>query len=132
MEDLVLKATSSTPRIELITENSSLTFEGVSFTENALDFYKPVFNWIENLHSHIKKNRPSKITCNYKFEYLNSSSYIVVRDITEKLLDITEESKVELEVNWFYEQKDLDMFELAKEFEFLLDIKINFYHLSNN
>ena len=132
MHDLKLAATDSTPEVTLNLKDNIFDFSGVSYAENASAFYEPIFDWLSEYGSLIQGSKPQKVTCNYKFEYLNSASYIVVRDIAEKLLDITENIDVPLELNWFYEKEDIDMYELAKEFEYLLDMKINYYHMSNN
>ena len=132
MRDLILAATDSTPEVILNLKDNTFDFSGVSYAENANAFYEPIFDWLVEYDSFIQNTKPTKITCNYKFEYLNSASYIVVRDIAEKLLEITEKINVPLELNWFYEKEDIDMLELAKEFEYLLDMKINYYHISSN
>ena len=132
MLDLILKATESTPNVFLSAKDHTLDFKGTSFPENAILIYEPVFKWLKNYNDLLTKDSADQITCNCNFRYLNSASYIILRDIIENLLDISEANNIKLELNWFYATEDDDMYELAQEMKDLLDITFNYHEYSIN
>ena len=81
--------TNNTPLVLLDHNKNLIEFEGDSRPEDVQKFYSPIIEWLENYEKHlssIKDNTSRKITttCNFKFEYFNSSSVKYVMDIILK------------------------------------------------
>ena len=127
--------TNNTPLVLLDHKKNLIEFEGDSRPEDVQKFYSPIIEWLENYEKHlssIKDNTSRKITttCNFKFEYFNSSSVKYVMDIILKLGEITTSNGVLLVLNWHYDEQDEDMKESGEEFEDMLDIKFNYHSIA--
>ena len=127
--------TNNTPLVLLDHNKNLIEFEGDSRPEDVQKFYSPIIEWLENYEKHlssIKDNTSRKITttCNFKFEYFNSSSVKYVMDIILKLGEITTSNGVLLVLNWYYDEQDEDMKESGEEFEDMLDIKFNYHSIA--
>ncbi len=64
-----------------------------------------------------------KTTLEFKLEYFNTSSTLVIRNLIRDLSQ--SEAKTELYVKWYYEEYDEDMKEAGDEFRMLFH-KLNF------
>ena len=127
--------TNNTPLVLLDHNKNLMEFEGDSRPEDVQKFYRPIIEWLENYEKHlssVKDNTSRKITttCNFKFEYFNSSSVKYVMDIILKLGEITTSNGVLLVLNWYYDEQDEDMKESGEEFEDMLDIKFNYHSIA--
>jgi len=95
--------TKTTPYILIDEANGYMKFEGESYLEDIVDFYKDVGEWLE-------KFLPTdfeKFTFDCAMEYFNSSTSKLLYNIM-KLLDKHAESK-NIEVNWIVSDEDDDM-----------------------
>ena len=116
MEDLFIKETPSTPRITFKI-SGALDMEGRSLPEDSVSFYTPIFDWA-------KGYKAENTILNIKLEYLNTSSskqvLILLKIICENNADN------EIEINWYYEEGDLDSLETGEHFAHILKRKFNF------
>jgi len=132
MEIFKTELTNNTPAVTLDHNQNLIEFEGDSRPEDVQKFYSPILEWLGNYEKHlffIKENSNGNVvaTCNFKFEYFNSSSAKYVMDIILKLGEITSKNNVKLNLNWHYDEQDEDMKESGEEFEEMLDIKFNYF-----
>ena len=120
MKDLKIEKTKYTLDIDFDGTTGVMNMGGSSYPENAIDFYKPIINWIE---SYIKEeNKP--LTLNFRLNYLNTSSTKCILDIFEILEEYNEDNEVV--VNWYYEEDDEDILETGEEMGEDMDIPMNF------
>lgn len=129
MKPYHVDATDITPLIDLNHDNNRLVFEGESRPEEVSLFYAPVMEWLEDYRKHLYfvKDLSSSdihVNCDFKLEYFNSSSAKYFMDIITKLNEMPE--KVQININWHYEEQDEDMLEAGQEFEDMMDIKFKF------
>jgi hypothetical protein len=109
---LELSKTADTPTVVLDPEGGIFQIEGESYPENAMEFYKPV---IEHLNEFVGENRDQALQVNLKMLYFNSSSSKCLLDI----FDILEEYAGRgngVKVHWFYQEDDEDIKESGEDF----------------
>lgn len=114
-------STRRTPAVIIDAGKGMISIEGRSMPVNANDFYLPI---IKKLGEYIKKPAP-KTTCNFKLEYIDSSSSQLILLFIKKLKYL-EELGYELTVNWHYVEDDYDILDTGKTFSYLSDVEFDF------
>jgi len=110
---LKIEATVKTPQIEFDTEKGLISIQGISIPEDPQEFFMPLD---EQLNEYI--NTPNEKTyLEFKLEYFNTSTTLIIRNLIRKLHDISDKTK--LNVKWYYESDDEDMEEAGNEFKML-------------
>ena len=111
MNDLKIEGTQSTPAISSEYAAGVLEMRGDSYPENSFELFSPVLDWIE---AYLRDgDRP--LTLNLQLLYLNTSSVKAMMDI----FDILEEAHGKgrkVAVNWYYDEQNERVAELAEEF----------------
>lgn len=120
MENLIYKATKSTPDINLDASNNLIEISGQSYPEDSTTFYQPVFSWIKEYLSHATE----KVNVKFKLVYLNTSSSKCVMTILDMLEDAHKEGK-EIVVNWHYDSENDAALESGEDFREDLDLNFN-------
>ncbi len=117
---LYIEGSYDKPTIIADPHKQQFSIKGKSIPENAIEIYKPVFEWFDN---YLKK--PNTLTTfDFKFEYINTHSAQQVAKIFSYIKELNKISK--LSVNWYYLTNYNDMLELGKRIEDLSNVKINF------
>lgn len=119
MSDLILSKTKTTPAIEFISSTGKLLISGESYPENSSEFFKPVFNWLNNFME-MKRD----IEFSFKLTYFNTSSSKSILDIIE-LLENYHLSGGKVILNWYFEEEDDDIEDSGIEFTSDLTLKCN-------
>jgi len=117
MENLKIEAEKKTPFINLDV-NGVMELKGKSIPENSTEFYKPVFNWLEQFG-----NTPSasaKVVV--QLEYFNTSSSKCLLDIFRKLEAIHKSGKCAVSIIWMYDEEDEDMMETGEDYSSIVDV----------
>jgi hypothetical protein len=120
MKNLKIEKTKYTLEIDFDGTTGNLNMSGSSYPENAIDFYKPITDWIETFI----KEEQKPIILNFRLNYLNTSSTKCILDVFEILEEYNEENEVT--VNWYYEAEDEDILETGEEMGEDMDIPMNF------
>lgn len=113
MERYFVEATKMTPQIELDTDKNVFSLSGNSRPENPMQFYKPMFDWLNN---HFE-SATGKTTFEVKMDYFNTSTSKILLDLFE-LFEKYADSK-DIHVIWYYQSDDEEMQEAGEE---LLDL----------
>ena len=113
------EATRTTPGIDLNLEQGSIKLMGRSSPENSVVFYTPVINALKS------NQELSHLDVDIRLEYFNTSSSKCLYDIFKQLKRM-ETTGTELNINWYYEPMDEDMFEAGEDYSDLLDLEFNF------
>ncbi len=124
MDKIVIQKTKTSPEIVMDFEKGILDIIGESYPENAVVFYKPVFDWLNSAIGNKKS-----LQVNFKLDYFNTSSSKCVIDILD-ILDTYFKDSGSVAVKWFYKEDDDDMQETGEEFS--SDIKVPFEMISYN
>ncbi|GBF50912.1 hypothetical protein LPTSP4_24390 [Leptospira ryugenii] len=110
METIRITSTKNSPEVVLDFDNGIAEVVGESYPENAVSFYKPVFDW---LNQTISQKKPFKFV--FKLDYFNTSSSKCIIDILD-LLQIYHSNGGKINVEWYYRQDDEDMKDTGEEF----------------
>ncbi len=117
METIVREGTPKTPYVRLDGEKGLIEIKGRSIPENSIEFYKPLIDWLEEYGSSVD----SETAVNVQLEYFNTSSSKCILDIFKKLESIYKKGQ-KVEVNWYYEEDDEDMFEAGEDYQSIINI----------
>lgn len=116
MDSIKIEGTPKTPTISFNAESGELEIKGRSIPENAVEFYKPLVDWIGNYG----ENAKPVTEVNIQLEYFNTSSSKCILDVFKKLESIN--AKSEIVINWFYEEDDEDMLEAGEDYQAIINI----------
>ena len=120
MENFNLEETPKTPKIHFNYGEGEFMISGRSIPENSIEFYKPLFDWLDEY-----TNTPQDLTkVEIKLEYFNTSSSKCLVEVFRKLEDIHQKGN-KIEVNWYYEEDDEDMQESGEDFKEIISLPIN-------
>lgn len=125
MKHLQINPTINTPLIDFNT-NGNLLIKGISTPEDIVEFYEPIFKWINEF-----KETKKEINFTMFIEYLNTSSSSTITDLLLLLKSIKEDG-VNVNFIWKYEDDDDDMKEMGEELELITGIKFEFQKITVN
>lgn len=116
------ESTRTTPGIDINLDQGSghIKLFGRSSPENSVQFYSPVMDALKSNHANL-----TQLNVEVRLEYFNTSSSKCLYDIF-KNLKIVQSQDIELNINWYYEPEDEDMFEAGEDYSELLDLDFNF------
>ncbi len=124
MEELRLPGTKSSPDV-ILNPSGIIKIKGRSISENILDFFKPVEEWVIE---YIKT--PADITClDITLEYFNSASAKLLIQLFLKISYVQLKNKKFI-INWYYEEGDEDILERGEYFSSVLNIPFNFIRVT--
>ncbi|HLP14225.1 MAG TPA: DUF1987 domain-containing protein [Flavobacteriales bacterium] len=117
MERLQLEASPDTPKIILDSVKNIFEISQRSFPEDAMAFYYPVLNWVEEY----KKNPNASTVLNINLEYYNTSSAKQLFKLFSLLEELSKSTEVL--VRWHYKNEDGDMKVSGERFAKLFKVK---------
>lgn len=117
MDPLIIDSTQKTPDVKFNAESGEFSIVGMSCAEYALDFYKPVFNWID---IYLKSPKPKTIL-NIQFKYFNTSSAKCILQLLERFIAL-KQTELEIEINWYYDKNDEQMLEDGENYSEIIGI----------
>ncbi len=120
MKQYSLTPSSKTPYVDFDYDKGTLQLKGRSIPEDSVEFYSPLKLWIEQYGS---KPKPHT-TVDLALEYFNTNSSKQIMEFFKKLEEIHKDGFTEMEVNWFYEENDIDMMETGEDFSLIFDLPI--------
>jgi hypothetical protein len=118
MDPLIIEESIKTPTISFDSGSGILEIKGKSIPENSLEFYKPVFDWLDRYAATPAKNTEFRV----QLEYFNTSSSKCLLDLFRKLEATAVSGKSNIKVSWFYETDDEDMMEAGDDYQALVKI----------
>jgi hypothetical protein len=116
MDPIKIEGTPKTPTVNFIADSGVLEIKGRSIPENAVEFYKPLVDWIANYGVGAKDTT----VVNIQLEYFNTSSSKCILDVFKKLESINAKSSIT--INWHYEEDDEDMLEAGEDYQAIINI----------
>jgi hypothetical protein len=123
MDILKIEKTSDTPNVILDSTNNLFEFSYRSLPENAIDFYNPILDWIEEY----SKNPNNETVVDFKLEYFNTASAKQIAKVLLKLLEISKKAKVK--INWYYDKNDTDMLASGQRYSKLINLEFEFIEI---
>ena len=126
MNSLKIEATTFTPEINFDIQNNTLTFHKVSKPENAIEFYKPLFEFIDNFEKvKIKSKLVKELVIDFRFTYFNTATAKILYELLGKFKMIIKQG-VDVVVNWYYPSDDDDLLEEGHIMSEALDMPFHF------
>ena len=124
MENIIIDKTDDTPSVCLDFSEGKIEISERSLPEYAIDFYKPILDWVEKYSEDPKE----KTVVDIRLEYFNTSS---AKQIA-KLLVLFKKLSINNLVNikWYYSSDDSDMKSSGERFSKLLKLKFEFIEFS--
>jgi len=116
MDPIKIEGTPKTPTVNFNGESGVLEIKGRSIPENAVEFYKPLVDWIGSYGDSAKDTTQ----VNVQLEYFNTSSSKCILDVFKKLEFIN--GKTSITINWHYEEDDEDMLEAGEDYQAIINI----------
>lgn len=116
MDPIKIEGTPKTPTVYFDADSGVLEIKGRSIPENAVEFYKPLVDWIGSYGDNAK----DKTEVNIQLEYFNTSSSKCILDVFKKLESINNKSSIL--INWHYEEDDEDMLEAGEDYQAIINI----------
>jgi len=111
MEPLIIAATDDTPEITLDKSRSVFDINGRSLPEDIIQFYAPVFSWLEQYVADPNETTLLKV----RIDYFNSASQRALNEIFTILSRILVKGK-SVDVEWHFNEDDDEMKEAGEEF----------------
>ena len=124
MEPLIINKTEDTPQVELDINKGIFVITGRSLPENAIEFYKPVFSWVEECLQSISGK---DIAVEIRLEYFNTASSKQIAKLFLQLENYIEKNNIV--IKWFYEKEDNDMLVSGNQYAKFLNLKFEFIEI---
>jgi hypothetical protein len=117
----IISPTRSTPEV-ILDPKGMIRITGRLIPENAIDFFNPIEEWINEYFYN-----PADITCFEIFlEYINSVGTKFLLDTIHKIIHIhLSNNTKKLIINWYYKDEDEDMLEKGSFFSSVLEVPVN-------
>lgn len=122
MDKLIIEGSPKTPGINFDPAAGQFEITGRSIPENAVNFYKPIYEWLDEY----VKSPAGKTELHVKLEYFNTSSSKCLLDVFKKMEFLTKNGIAEANVNWYFEEDDEDMQEAGEDYDIIIAIPFNF------
>jgi hypothetical protein len=118
----IISPTKNTPEV-VLDPNGIFKFTGRLISENPLDFFSDIEEWIDEYY----KN-PAEITnVEICLEYINSLGTKCLLDTIHEIANIhLQKNNKKFIINWYYKEEDEDMREKGSFFSSVLKVPINF------
>jgi len=124
MKALLIQATADTPKVHLDKSNNFFEISGLSLPEDAIEFYKPIMNWLEDYST----DSNAETIFNLKLEYFNTASSKQIIQLLLFLEKLNVKSKVK--IRWHYKDIDEDMHDLGEEYAEIIKVKFELIEYS--
>ena len=126
MNSFKITSTAVTPEINFDIDDNTLTFLKVSKPANAIEFYRPLFEYIDNFEKEkIKSKEVEQLSIDFKFDYYNTSSAKVIYELLGRFKKI-EQQGVHVNINWYYHSDDDDLLEEGEIMSEAVKIPFNY------
>jgi hypothetical protein len=117
MDDISLKKTFNSPRIEFIAATGDLNIEGRSIPEDPGEFFERLIDWLNEYFI----DPVEETVMNIKLEYINSGSSKYMLELLRILKENHAKGRKVL-VKWFFEEGDESIQELGQHYEQTMQI----------
>lgn len=126
MNSLHIEGTAKTPLVKFSVQDGSLEISGKSIPENSIEFYQPLYDWLDQYAQHSGKITTLKV----QLEYFNTSSSKCLLDVFRKLETLQKSGKSDVTVIWMYEDEDEDMMEAGDDYQTIVSIPFKLTKIS--
>ena len=121
MNIFTIEETPKTPYINFDLDSGILEINGRSVPSDAENFWEPVLEKFDAYCMHPASETVVKIN----LEYFNISSSKRLLFLLYKMNDLVERG-FKVEIEWFYKENDEDMYEVGRDYAFMVKVPFNF------
>jgi len=121
MENFQIEGENYIPTVNFNAETGDLEISGESYHEYTIEFFQPIFEWINNY----LEQEGRTIVFNFRMTYFNTSSSRRFLEIFDILEDYKKNKNGNVTVNWYYEKDDVDMLESGEEYAEDVELAFN-------
>lgn len=127
MRKLIFEKTDSSPSVILDPDKNVFEISGESRPPDVSIFYGEILRWWDDYSLHLLKSQDSTppAVVNFDLEYFNSSSAKYILDFCKQVALVRSKGK-SIEVNWKYEEDDVDMLEAGREMSRIAKLPFEF------
>lgn len=118
MSGLYLKATKNTPLVVMDPATECFVIFGNSLPENAVEFYEPIFHWMDRNAAAIPKGAIFR----FRLSYFSTSSMKALFKLLAKLKEINTLFAKDVHVKWHVEENDEFMTEAGSSLFELIEL----------
>jgi hypothetical protein len=130
MQSLNILSSQFTPGVFLDADTGVFNFGGFSLPENAEEFFKPIYIWLEDYSQLVtEKLDLPEFKAEFKLDYFNTATLRSLLHIHSLLYHISQIHKVL--VYWYIDIDDLSMFESVDEIADLTQMPIQIIKVDN-
>lgn len=126
METITIEESSKTPYIFMDPDKGQIEIKGRSIPENSIEFYKPLIEWLTEYSEQDMKTTQVKI----QLEYFNTSSSKCILDIFKRL-EVMYRKGWTVEILWYYDEDDEDMYESGEDYQSILTCPISLVEIKS-
>lgn len=112
----VVDASAITPAVILDGTKGILLLKGRAIPENSIDFFEPIYHWIDDYCTHPNQETIIQI----RLEYFNTSASKCLLDIFRKFEALKSNSKIV--VQWYHEIGDDEMEEAGEDYQAIVKL----------
>lgn len=123
MERFTIAAKNITPFIDLNPDSRTFLFQGESYPENVLAFYRPVLDWMRNYFQTLTSGETTQVQV--ALRYMNTSSTKIFMNIFDLLQNAHNEGKP-VNITWFYHRDDDLIREMGEDLSTGLSVPFRF------
>ncbi|MBK8805464.1 MAG: DUF1987 domain-containing protein [Bacteroidales bacterium] len=127
MESLIIKRTEDTPEVEFSIKTGVFKISGRSLPENAIEFYKPIFAWVDEA---LKSSANRDINVEIRLEYFNTASSKQIAKLFLLLENFIETNNIS--IKWYYEREDNDMLISGSQYAKFLNLSFTFIEFDSD
>ena len=125
MENLTLQPGPKTPHI-VLDQAGYMELKGKSIPENSVEFYRPVFDWLD---AYVSNPKPATKVL-VQLEYFNTSSSKCILDFFRKLETLHKSGKSAVSIAWQYDEDDEDMMETGEDYQTIVKVPFTISKIS--
>ena len=119
-----IEPAEDTPSVNFNIEKGEFVIEGMSRPEDVTKVYNPMIEWLKEY-----AKSPLPITnVDFKYAYFNTASARKIYEILAELDDMNSAGKTKVNINWHFDEPDIDMKMAGEEYDELLELKMT--HIS--
>jgi hypothetical protein len=111
METFYVNGSDDTPEITLDKDKGIFEIQGRSLPEDVIDFYAPVYSWLERYVTNPNEDTFVKV----RIDYFNSASQRALNEIFTILSRLSFKGR-RVMVEWHYQSEDEEMLESGREY----------------
>jgi len=118
MYNIQTEATNYTPEINFDSERGLIEIKGKLLPEDIRKTFTPLLGWLDEYST----APPPQTQVTFILTYLNSGAAKAILEFFKRLENLHKEGLTQLDIQWVYEEDDLDIKESGEAYSNIFDI----------